>query len=40
MADLNVVVEKTVPRRNPWEVCVNRPIHVGTSFVDLYIFNV
>ena len=32
------VVEKTVPRRNPWEMCVNRPLHVGTSFVALYIY--
>ena len=31
------VVEKTVPRRNPWKVGVNRPLHVGTSFVVLYI---
>ena len=36
----HVVVEKTVPRRNPWGVCVNGPLHVGTSFVVLYIFNV
>ena len=26
------VVEKTIPKRNPRIVCVNRPLHAGTSF--------
>ena len=32
-----IVVKKIVPRRNPGIVCVNRPLHMGTSFVVLYI---
>ena len=31
------VVEKTVPRRKPWIMCMNWPLHMGTSFVVLYI---
>ena len=34
----NVVVEKTVPRRNQRMMCANRPLHAGTSFVVMYIF--
>ena len=30
-------MEKTVPRRNPWTMCVNLTLHVGPSFVVLYI---
>ena len=31
------VVEKTVSRQNPWTVGMNRPLHMGSSIVVLYI---
>ena len=31
------VVEKTVLKRNQQKESVNRPLHVGTSFVVLYV---
>ena len=34
----DVVVEKTVPRRNRRMMCANRPLHTGKSFVVMYIF--